>query len=100
VRELGYLASHPRIQSVSDLEHHAVIAFRTPTDGRDQPLQFRKHGREEALRLNAAMQMVHGEGLVRAAESGTGVVQMLEFLVLDALAGGSAEGAKAGAAGG
>jgi LysR family transcriptional regulator, regulator for bpeEF and oprC len=84
----GYLASHPRIRSVSDIEHHAVIAFRMPTDGRDRPLHFCEHGREVVLRPNAAMRMDHGEGLVRAAELGAGVVQVPEFLVLDALVGG------------
>lgn len=84
-----YLASRPRIRSVSDLEHHALIAFRLPTDGRDRPFRFSDCGRQIEFRPDAPIRIDQGEGLVHAAKLGAGIAQVPQYLLRSAIADGS-----------
>jgi LysR family transcriptional regulator, regulator for bpeEF and oprC len=84
-----YLVSHPRIRTVSDLDHHTLIAFRMPTDGRDRPFRFSDGGHQIELRPDAPIRIDHGEGLVHAAKLGAGLTQVPKFLLRSAIADGA-----------
>lgn len=76
----AYLAMQPRIRSPADLSHHAIVAFRMPTNGRDRPLEFIERGQPIAITPGSRFRISHGEALVDAAMQGTGLAQMPEFM--------------------
>ncbi|WP_345815156.1 LysR substrate-binding domain-containing protein [Paraburkholderia sp. PREW-6R] len=75
-----YLAAHPKIRGVGDLTHHAVVAFRMPTSGRERPLEFIDRGEPVTITPKTRFRISHGEALVNAAVQSAGVVQIPEFM--------------------
>lgn len=76
----SYLASRPRIRRVSDLHHHARVAFRLPTTGRDRPFEFLEGGKTVSIAPSSSFRISHGEALVEAALLGIGLVQVPVFM--------------------
>ncbi|OXI93418.1 MULTISPECIES: LysR substrate-binding domain-containing protein [Burkholderia] len=74
------LVANPTIRAVDDLRTHRVIAFRTPTTGRDRPLEFVEHGRTVARAIESRFRINHGEALAEVAAPGAGLARFPEFL--------------------
>ena len=84
-----YLAANPTIRSVGDLRKQRLSAFRTPTTGRDRPLEFVEHGRTVALTIESRFRINHGEALAEAAALGVGLEQVPAFLAKPHLRSGT-----------
>ncbi|MDR5781322.1 LysR family transcriptional regulator [Caballeronia sp. LZ065] len=84
-----YLVAHDQIRAVRDLEHHAVITFRMPTNGRDRPLEFIESDKKVTMTPHSPFRISHGEALAEAAVNGIGIAQMPAFYARPYIADGS-----------
>ncbi len=76
----AYLIAHAKIRSVADVAHHAVVAFRMPTNGRDRALEFIERGKAVTIAPKSPFRISHGEALADAAAQGAGLAQMPEYM--------------------
>lgn len=84
-----YLSRHAPIDAVKDLAHHALIAFRMPTTGRERPFEFIENGSKVVFPPDARITISHGEALVEAAVLGAGLAQVPAFFARPRLDEGS-----------
>ncbi|MBI5256129.1 MAG: LysR family transcriptional regulator [Burkholderiales bacterium] len=80
-----YLARRGTPRSIEQLEGHDAIVFRLPSSGRLRPWQFRHRGLARELQPTPRVQVNDGEGMVAAAVLGLGIVQVPDYMVIDAL---------------
>lgn len=64
----------------ADLDGHACVVFRNPTSGRERPWDFRVQGRRVTVQPKARYVIDDGEGLVRAAVAGLGLIQVPDYM--------------------
>ena len=73
----------------SQLEGHSFIVFRSPTSGRERPVQFGVGGQMLELHPVHRMLLDDGEGMVQAACLGMGLAQVPDYIAAQELARGT-----------
>ncbi|MDQ1063772.1 MULTISPECIES: LysR family transcriptional regulator [Stenotrophomonas] len=84
----GYIARHGAPESVDALQDHTCLAVRNLRSGRLVDWQFRDGDGLRDFTAPARMVFDSGDPLVEGALAGVGIVQVMDFAVADALAGG------------
>jgi DNA-binding transcriptional LysR family regulator len=84
----AYLKARGTPQAIDDLAQHAIVGFRQPTSGRMRPWQLRRDGEDIELRPVARYLVSDGEGVVRAAIEGLGLIQVPGYMAQPALRSG------------
>lgn len=87
----AYFARKGRPRSPDKLGAHDVMIFRMPTSGRPRPWQFEASGKPVELHPEPKYVMDEGEGLVRAAAAGLGLVQAPDYMARGAIEAGELE---------
>lgn len=85
----GYLEAHGAPKHPSRLEGHHFILFRNPTSGRDRPVQFQVNGKTLEAHPQRRLLVNDGEGMVRSACLGLGLIQVPDHMAADAVARGA-----------
>jgi DNA-binding transcriptional LysR family regulator len=86
-----YLSRRGRPRTPADIDTHDCGVFRMPTTGRERPWQFLLGGESVAMHPRARFVMNDGEGLVSAACSGIGLVQVPDHMARAAVEAGRLE---------
>ncbi len=84
----AYLEKRGMPASPYDLERHDTVVFRQPTSGRDRPWQFAVDGVNVELQPVSRLRLGDGEALVEAAVASMGLVQVPDYMVVDAIGAG------------
>jgi DNA-binding transcriptional LysR family regulator len=69
----AYLEQHGEPQSVEDLEHHELIAFRSPTTGRIETWKLQARNKETVFHASAHLIVSDTEALSELAVGGCGI---------------------------
>jgi LysR family transcriptional regulator for bpeEF and oprC len=83
-----YLEAHGIPRNPDDLGRHTCLAYRRPRNGRVRQWRFSGRGGDRSIVVNGAMTFNSNEGLVAAAVSGMGIIQVADYYAQDALASG------------
>ncbi|MCL7943644.1 LysR family transcriptional regulator [Marinobacter sp. ATCH36] len=70
------------------LEHHECLLFRVPTSGRDRPWEFTVDGVKLRTDPRSRFRLGDGEALIDAAIAGLGLIQVPDYMAVDAVADG------------
>lgn len=81
----AYLATHGTPPTIDALPAHAIVGFRQPSSGRMRAWQLRHNGDDIELRLSARYLVSDGEGVVRAAAEGLGLIQVPSYMAQAAM---------------
>jgi DNA-binding transcriptional LysR family regulator len=92
----GYLKRRGRPRRPQDIEAHDCLLFQMPTSGRYRPWEFLLKRRPLALQPAPRHAMNDGEGLVRAACEGLGLIQVPDYMAEEAVEAGLLEEVLAG----
>jgi DNA-binding transcriptional LysR family regulator len=87
----AYLKRKGRPRRPQDLRAHDCLAFQMPTSGRYRPWEFLVKRRPLVLQPPARHSVNDGEGLVRAACAGLGLIQVPHYIGEDAAGAGELE---------
>jgi LysR family transcriptional regulator, regulator for bpeEF and oprC len=83
-----YLSRRGVPQTPYALEDQDCVMFRVPTSGRDRPWQFRVDGVNAEMHPRSRLRLGDGEALVEAARAGLGLVQVPDYMAIDAIHAG------------
>jgi DNA-binding transcriptional LysR family regulator len=84
----AYLKARGRPQRPQEIRAHHCIAFQMPTSGRYRPWEFTLKGRKLLLHPAPRHALNDGEGMVRAACEGLGLIQVPDLIAQDAVEAG------------
>ncbi|UIP27386.1 LysR family transcriptional regulator [Photobacterium sp. TLY01] len=88
VASAKYLARRGVPQSINELSQHNCLRVRLSSSGLLNPWRFTDHGKPINIDVSGNLILDHGDPLVEAAVTGTGIVQLLTFFVRPYLADG------------
>lgn len=75
--------------SISELEGHRMVGFRSSASGTLMPLEFNVAGQVQQVTLPCTVSVSAAESLVAAAQRGLGIIQVPRYHLRDSLANGS-----------
>ncbi|MDO6580978.1 LysR family transcriptional regulator [Photobacterium sp. 2_MG-2023] len=88
VASAKYLARHGVPKYINELSQHNCLRVRLSSNGLVNPWRFTDNGKPISMDVGGNLILDHGDPLVEAAVSGTGIVQLLTFFVRPYLADG------------
>lgn len=84
-----YLQRFGTPHSISELEGHRMVGFRSTTSGTLMPLEFTVAGQTRQVTLPCTVSVSAAESLVAAARMGLGIIQVPRYHLRDSLDNGS-----------
>jgi LysR family transcriptional regulator for bpeEF and oprC len=82
----SYLAEHGRPREPADLREHFCLSYRRPRNGQIRQWRFVRKKSVETVASGGIIILNSGEGLIAAASSGLGLIQVAEYYAQPKLA--------------